>query len=96
MTVETIQDAPAVEEEESFYLPEMCDGRQWIPRDCKRQADYRCATSCCGGIIWWCEECLFAWIEISSDYDGYRARCIFCSEWVYMCPEHIEVIGRIR
>ena len=95
MTAETIQRAPAEEKEESFHIPQMCDGKQWIPEDCDSSADYRCKVSCCGGVIWWCEECLFAFVEVSKEFVGYQARCVFCGKWVEICPEHVEVIGRI-
>jgi hypothetical protein len=98
MTITTIQGAPAEEEEESFFLHQACDGRKWCDYICSNQATYRCETKCCKSIVWWCEECLFAWIEWSTEeeIDETTATCMFCLERIMVTPDFIRVIGRIR
>lgn len=96
MTTEVIQAAPA-----EFDLPQMCDGRQWEGEYgyCRNKAEYRCQISCCGGTIWWCETCLFAFFEyceyINSDGWDHYGICVICNSRSVIIKEHIKVVGRI-
>jgi len=92
------QDAPVEEVDESLNLSQPCDGKHWIEEDCDNDAVYRCQTSCCKNIIYWCEECLFAFIKWASEEeeDITTGRCMFCNASVFIEPNFVKVIGRIK